>query len=140
MPECTADATWYGSLTDGEGDVTLGDDGWSGRYATPDVPDATNPEELLAAAHSSCYAMTTAYVLETNGFEVTDVTTEAVVSLDVEGGFDVTAVELTVTGDVPDATDEEFREAAAQAEAACPVSKALAGTEIDVVEATLARD
>lgn len=140
MPECTADATWYGSLTDGEGDVALGDDGWNGRYATPDVADATNPEELLAAAHSSCYAMTTAYVLESGGFEVTDVTADAVVSLDIEDGFDITAIELTVTGAVPDATEAEFREAATQAEAACPVSKALAGTEIDVVETTLSSD
>lgn len=133
MPDCTADATWHGSLIDGDGDVTLGSDVWGGTYATPEAADATNPEELLAASHASCFAMTAAFLLDESGYEVEAVDAEATVTLrQTEDGFDIPAIELDVRGEVPDATPSEFDAVVSQAEAACPVSKALAGTDISV--------
>lgn len=133
MPEHTADATWSGSLMDGDGDVALGSGVWTGRYATPDVEDATDPEELLAAAQASCFAMTASYVLEESGYSPEHVSAESVVTLEQgEDGFSIPSIEVTVDGHVPDATGEEFAAIMSQAEAACPVSKALAGTDVDV--------
>lgn len=138
MPDCTADATWHGSLTSGDGDVSLGSDAWSGTYATPDAADATNPEELLAAGHASCFAMTTAYLLDQFEYDADDVHAEATVTLERgEEGFTIPSIDLTVTADVPDAAPEEFDAVTEQACSACPVSNALAGTEI-AVEARLA--
>lgn len=120
-------------MDDGEGAVTLGSGVWSGSFATPDVADATDPEELLAAAQASCFAMTASYVLEQSGYSPEELRTESVVTLEVgEGGFSIPSVEITVSGDVPDATAEAFAATVQKAEAACPVSQALAGTEIDV--------
>lgn len=133
MPECSADATWYGSLMNGDGDVSLGSGVWSGSYATPDANDATNPEELLAASHASCFAMTTAFLLDQSGYDVVDIDVEAAVTLEqTEDGFEIPTIALTVDGVVPDATDDEFATVVEQAEAACPVSKALDGIEIRV--------
>lgn len=131
MPECNAAAVWHGTVMDGDGDVSLGSGAWSGTYATPETADATNPEELLAAGHASCFAMTTAYLLAESGYEVIDVSADAAVTLERdEGGFDIPSVHLTVDGVVPDATAAAFEAIAAEAEVACPVSNALAGTEI----------
>lgn len=133
MPECNADATWYGSLTEGDGEVSLGDDLWSGRYGTPDMTDATNPEELLAAGQASCFAMTAAYVLDQSGYDVEHVAADATVRLEqTEQGFEIPSVTVGVNGEVPDATAEEFEAAISQAEEACPVSNALSGTAIEV--------
>lgn len=133
MPECMATATWYGSLMDGNGEVSLGSDVWGGEYATPGVADATNPEELLAAGHAGCFAMTAAYLLDDAGYEVEDVTANGAVTLEqTDQGFDIPTIELTVAGEVPDATVEEFEAIVEQAESACPVSNALEGTDIEV--------
>lgn len=118
---------------DGSGNVSLESGVWEGTYATPDVADATNPEELLAAGHASCFAMTMAYVLTEFGFHPERVDADATVTLEQhDDGFDIPSIALTVDGTVPDATEEEFVEAARTAEQACPVSKALAGTEIEL--------
>lgn len=133
MPECIADATWYGSLMDGDGDVALGSDTWSGPYATPEVPETTDPEELLAASHASCFSMTAAYLLDESGYDVQSVQTDAAVTLEQsEAGFEIPSIELSVDGHVPDATVEEFEMVIEQAEATCPVSNALTAPEIDV--------
>ena len=138
MPRSTANATWDGSLTDGDGRVALGDGAWEGRYATPDVDGATDPKELLAAGHASCYAMTLAYVLRESGYDPDDVRAESTVVL--ERGADavsITRLEVSVEAAVPEATVEVFATGAEEAEQFCPVSRALAGTDIDV-EASLA--
>lgn len=136
MPDCTADATWHGSVIDGSGDVSVGSDVWSGSYAPPEVDGATNPEELLAAGHASCFAMTAAYLLNGSGYDVETVDADATVTLEqTEQGFGIPRIELTVSGEVPDATAEEFDSIVEQAETACPVSKALTGTEIEVTTA-----
>lgn len=120
-------------MNGGDGEVALDSGVWSGRYATPDVADATDPEELLAAAQASCFAMTASYVLEQSGYSPERLDAESVVTLEQGAdGFSIPAIEITVSGNVPDATDEEFASQMAAAEAACPVSQALAGTEIEV--------
>ncbi|PSQ19064.1 OsmC family peroxiredoxin [Halobacteriales archaeon QS_8_69_26] len=133
MPDCTADATWHGPVMDGDGDVSPGSGVWSGTYATPETADATDPEELLAASHASCFAMTAAYLLDQSGYDVVDVDASATVTLErTEAGFEIPSVRIAVDGVVPDATAEEFAAVVERAEAACPVSTALAGTEIEV--------
>lgn len=133
MSDHTADATWNGTLTDGDGTVELGSGVWTGAYATPDVDGATDPEELLAAGHASCFAMTLAYALDEAGYDPERVDAEATVTLDVsEAGFTITTVELTVEGVVPGATAEQFAAVVEEAEAHCPVSKALGGPDVEV--------
>lgn len=135
MPTHSAEATWNGSLMSGDGDgkVTLDSGVWSGTFATPDVPNATDPEELLAAAQASCFAMTASYVLEQSGYSPESLSTRSVVTLTQdENGFSIPTIEIEVSGHVPDASAEEFAALVSEAEVACPVSQALAGTEIAV--------
>lgn len=133
MPERIADATWNGTLTGGEGTVALGSGVWSGDYGTPDAAAATDPEELFAAGHASCFAMTVAYALAEAGFDPERADAEAAVTLDVgEGGFTITAVDLAVEGRVPDATADQFADVVEEAETHCPVTKALGGPDVEV--------
>lgn len=135
MPTHSAEAIWNGSLMSGDGDgkVTLESGVWSGTFATPDVANATDPEELLAAAQASCFAMTATYVLEQAGYSSERLDTCSVVRLTQdENGFSIPSIEIEVSGHVPDATTDEFAAMVSEAEAACPVSQALAGTEIAV--------
>lgn len=133
MPECTAAATWYDTLSDGEGAVELGSGAWAGEYGIAGATDGSDPEELLAGAHASCFAMTVSYVLEESGFSPERVRAESVVTIDfLEGELDISSVDVVVSGTVPDATADEVAAAIERAERACPVSKALAGTTVDV--------
>lgn len=136
MPECIADATWNGTVTDGGGTVSLGSGIWSGDYGTPDVPDATDPEELLAASHAACFAMTVAHALDEAGFDPRRVDVDATVTLDIdEAGFTISAVDLAAEGRVPDATADQFEAVVAEAERHCPVSKALGEPDVTVTAA-----
>lgn len=133
MPECSAEATWNGTVMEGEGDVELESGVWAGEYATAGTAGVTDPEELLAAAHASCFAMTVAWVLADAGYTPESVDAESVVTIEFgDEALDVTGIDVTVTGTIPDATDEEFASVVEQAERACPVSKALDGTDIEV--------
>jgi osmotically inducible protein OsmC len=99
--------------------------------------DGTNPEELIAAAHAGCYSMALSNVLAEEGADPDSVDTTAEVTLRMlEDGPAITKVHLTTTAHVPDLDDETFQELAAAAKDGCPVSKALAGTEI-TLDATL---
>lgn len=133
MPECTADANWSGTVMNGSGSVALASGVWEGAYGTPEAADATNPEELLAASHASCFAMTAAYILDESGYDHEGVDAEAAVALEItDDGFDIPSVTLDVEAAVPDASEAEFQEAILAAEHACPVSGALTGTDIEV--------
>lgn len=133
MPQCTAEATWNGSLLDGAGALELGSGVWANAYGTPDADGVTNPEELLAASHASCYAMTLAYLLDESGFTPTTVQAESTVEVEQDtDGVSIPAIEIVADATVPAATDAAFRDVAAQAETFCPVSQALDGTEIRV--------
>jgi lipoyl-dependent peroxiredoxin len=135
----TAEAHWEGSLFDGQGEVELVSSGlghfevtWATRAQEPN--HHTSPEELIAAAHSTCFNMALSNVLAEGGTPPTSLDTRADVSFDPP---DITGIKLTVRGVVPGITAEQFEEAAEDARKNCPVSKAITGTEI-TLEATLA--
>ncbi len=138
MPTRTARTAWTGSLQQGSGQVEL----TSSRLATYDVSfprraadDAdgvTSPEELIAAAHSACFAMQLSGNIERAGGTPVALDVRADVSLgpDPAGGFHLTGITLTVRGEVDGLDAAEFETAAQDAKAGCPVSKALTGVEI----------
>ena len=135
-------AHWEGDLFEGEGTASL-DSGaaepmrvtWKAR--TEEHGGLTSPEELIAAAHSSCYSMAFSNILAKNETPPTslDVTATATF-VPGEGGF--TTMELAVVGNVRGITEEKFLELAEQAKTDCPVSQALAGNVEISLEASLA--
>jgi osmotically inducible protein OsmC len=145
VPTRTARTAWTGSLQEGSGKVELS----SSKLATFDVnfpkraaDDAggvTSPEELIAAAHSACYAMQlSAFIAEAGGTpQALDVAAEVSLGPDPAGGFAISGIVLTVEGEVDGLDAAGFQKAAEAAKAGCPVSKALAGTTI-TLKASLA--
>lgn len=135
----TADAHWEGPLMGGHGSVELTSSGtasfevnWPARAEAPN--GVTSPEELIAAAHSTCFSMALSHGLAGSGTPPTAVDTTA--SVTFEPGKGITGIHLDVSAVVPGITAEQFQAAAADAKANCPVSQALAGTTI-TLEATL---
>jgi lipoyl-dependent peroxiredoxin len=138
-----SEAQWQGTDADGGGRIALGSGAFDGPYSlkarVEDVERATNPEELIGAAEAGCYTMSLANLLTTEGHPPDDLKTTASVRLEQigEGRFGITRIDLETVGDVPGVSSERFAELAQQAKETCPVSRALAGTEI-AVNATLA--
>jgi lipoyl-dependent peroxiredoxin len=138
----TAEAHWEGSLTEGNGEVSLVSSGigtypvtWRAR--TEESDGMTSPEELIAGAHSTCFSMSVANELVLAGHPApTSVDTRADVTFQ-SGGPGITGIKLTVRAVVPDIDADAFSAAVAAAEKNCPVSRALTGTTI-TVEASLA--
>lgn len=138
MPTRTAMTTWNGGLQDGSGIVELTSskigtyDVSFPRRAADDANGTTSPEELIAAAHSSCYAMQMSALLGEAGATSTQLSVAADVTLgpDPAGGFRIREIKLTVRGTVKGIDEAAFVKAAEGAKAGCPVSKALTGTEI----------
>ena len=134
----TARTAWNGTLTEGGGQVEL----TSSKVGTYDVSfpkraadeagGTTSPEELIAAAHSSCYAMQlSALIGEAGGTPVAlEVTADVTLAPDPAGGFRISGIALTVRGEVEGLDEAGFLKAADDAKATCPVSKALTGTTI----------
>ena len=86
----------------------------------------TNPEELIAAAHAGCFTMSLAFALQNAGFTATELSTEAAVTLEVDGkGFRIGRSALTLRGKVPNLDETTFTRLAGEAEKSCPVSKVL---------------
>jgi osmotically inducible protein OsmC len=143
MAERTATTAWDGDLTHGGGTVTgasgaLGDlpVTWASRTERSD--GKTSPEELVAAAHSSCFSMALANGLTQAGNPPEHLDVSAKVTLDMQDGVPtVTTSELTVSGRVPGIDQAAFEQAASDAGKNCPISRALAGIQITVT-ATLA--
>jgi osmotically inducible protein OsmC len=136
----TATTNWQGSLMEGSGRVELQSSGlgtydvtWASRAEDP--AGRTSPEELIAAAHSSCFSMALSNGLAKAGNPPDALETKADVTF--QPGEGITGIHLTVRGTVPGMTAEQFVEAAETAKAGCPVSKALAGTTI-TLDASLA--
>src|SRR5687768_1603464 len=131
--ERRAQTIWEGDLARGSGTFTVGtgsigpqEVSWNAR--TEDPGGKTSPEELLAAAHSSCFSMALSGALARAGTPPRRLETQAVVTFDKVGdGWKVTRSALTVRGDVPDADEQAFRAAAEDAKENCPVSQALKG-------------
>jgi lipoyl-dependent peroxiredoxin len=136
-----AHATWQGTVPDGGGRIGVGSGAFEGPFtlkARMGDERSTNPEELIGAAHAGCYTMSLANLLEEAGHPAINLETQATVTLEqLETGFSITRIELSTTGEVDGVDEARFQELAAQAEATCPVSRALAGTEI-VLQARLA--
>lgn len=134
MPTGTAEATWEGDLQSGGGTVALGSGAYEGPYSFASRFEdgaGTNPEELLGAAEAGCFAMALANDLDDAGFTPERVHAEVDVHLD-PNSLTIEDVELAVEGRVPDASRSEFLEHAIDATENCPVSKALAGTDIEL--------
>jgi osmotically inducible protein OsmC len=143
VPVRDATTQWQGDLKTGSGIVTL-DSSNAGQFpvtfpARAGEPEGiTSPEELIAAAHSACYAMSLSNGLATAGTPPTSLSVSAEVELGRdESGLAITSIRLTVEGEVPGSTPEAFAEAAAVAKAGCPISKALAAVSDITVTATL---
>ena len=138
MPTRTARTAWTGSLQQGSGQVELVSSG-VGTYevsfpkrAAENADGTTSPEELIAAAHSSCYAMQlSALVADAGGTpQSLDVTADVSLGPDPAGGFRLTGIALTVRGEVDGLDADGFANAAQAAKQGCPVSKALTGVDI----------
>lgn len=141
MPVRNANAEWKGGLKDGQGSVTSETQEVKGQYhfnsRFGDGKGGTNPEELIGAAHAACYSMALSAALEGDGYKADSVNTEANVTEDqVEDGFAITKIHLKTKAKVPGIDKDKFMEHAEGAKQNCPVSKALAGTEI-VLDAEL---
>ena len=137
----TASAAWQGGLADGSGTVSLASGAagplpvtWSSR--TEAANGKTSPEELIAAAHAACYSMALSNGLAQAGHAPEELQTSATVTF--QPGQGITKIALAVTGRVPGIDADAFQSAAADAEAGCPVSKALAGVPEIRLSATLA--
>jgi osmotically inducible protein OsmC len=133
MAERRAEVTWEGNLIEGSGRLSLASSGilkdqpvtWAARTEQPG--GKTSPEELLAAAHASCYAMAFSATLARQGTPPTRLHVTAVCSLDRKegGGVQVTTMDLGVRGVVPGLDQAGFEEAARQGEQGCPISNAI---------------
>lgn len=140
MPTRSARTTWSGGLQDGTGTVSLVSSG-VGSYevsfpkrAADNADGTTSPEELIAAAHTACFAMQFSALLgEAGGSgQSLDVTADVSLGPDPAGGFRITGIVLTVGGSAQGVTAEQFAKIAQDAKSSCPVSKALAGTDISL--------
>jgi osmotically inducible protein OsmC len=139
MPTRTARTAWTGTLEQGSGQVELSSSK-VGTYevsfpkrAAEDAGGTTSPEELIAAAHSACFAMQlSANVAQAGGTpESLEVSADVSLGPDQQnGGFRITGIRLTVRGEVAGLDAAGFEKAAQEAKAGCPVSKALAGVDI----------
>jgi lipoyl-dependent peroxiredoxin len=132
-----ADAQWMGNLTKGAGRLTVGSGAINVPYSLKsrleDGQSATNPEELLGAAHAGCFTMALVAQLSGAGFTPNDVRTTAKVSFEKKGdSFAITRVDLETVADIDGIDDETFQALAADAKKNCPVSRALAAIDIGV--------
>lgn len=141
MAESTAHVTWSGSLMDGSGTIDRVGSGafaalpvsWSAR--TGETGDHTTPEELIAAAHATCFSMSLSHVLAEGGTPPQTLDTSATVTF--VPGTGITKSALTVRAVVPGIEEPAFLQAAQTAKEDCPVSKALAAVPEITLDASL---
>lgn len=129
----SATTTWKGTLMEGAGRVELDSSGLGGFDVTwasraNEADGRTSPEELIAAAHSSCFSMALSSALAKAGTPAETLVTQAEATF--QPGEGITGVHLTVRGTVPGMSADDFAAAAEGAKTNCPVSKALTGTTI----------
>jgi lipoyl-dependent peroxiredoxin len=124
-------AEWHGDIRSGSGRVTVGEGTFEGDYSFRsrfEDGEGTNPEELMAASHASCFAMAITSLMAADGHAPESVRSRAHVHLrQIEGAPTIARIDLEAEGTVPGLDDEAFRRYAEQAKAVCPVSRALAG-------------
>ena len=126
----SATCTWIGDLRAGSGMLTVESGAmsaqpvtWASRAENPD--GRTSPEELLSAAHATCFAMVLATVLEQRSVRADELVVEATCTLELEGAPRIAAMDLDVRGVIPDLDGRSFQDAVAAAGALCPVANAL---------------
>ena len=138
----SASAAWSGGLKDGKGAISTESGalaaypyGFAARF---EGKKGTNPEELLGAAHAGCFTMALSLILGEAGLTATQMDTSARVTLEqIEGGFAISAVHLTLRAKIPGTDQAKFTELANKAKAGCPVSKVLkADITLDAVLVT----
>ncbi len=141
VAERRAEVAWEGNLARGNGKFTVGSGAmgemsvtWASRTERPD--GKTSPEELIAAAHGSCFAMALSNVLDQGGTPPERLEITATCTFDVDN-VKVSSVDLDVHGRVPDLDAEGFQNAVEQADEGCPVSNALRGNVDIRVSASL---
>ena len=132
-----ADADWNGGIMDGKGSVKLGSGAFEGAYSFQsrfgEDTVATNPEELIAAAHAGCYTMALSGNLGKAGYTPKNIHTTAKVKIEKQGdGFVIPNIDLTTTAEVDGIGDQEFQKIAEETKKTCPVSQVLAGAEISL--------
>ena len=129
-----AEAVWEGTLKEGAGTMRLGSGAFEGAYTFAsrfEEGEGTNPEELIGAAHAGCFSMFLSAVLTDDGYTPTRIHTTATVHLGtVDGAPTITTIELDTEAEVPGVDEATFMKHTEIAKANCPVSKALAATEI----------
>jgi len=135
-------AEWRGDLPNGDGDLTVGEGVFEGRYSAAsrfEEGEGMNPEELIAAAHAACFAMALGNILATNGHTPDAVRARARVQLrNVDGAPTIARIDLEADADVPGLDEEAFQRHAQEAKEGCPVSRALASVPEIALNARLA--
>jgi lipoyl-dependent peroxiredoxin len=134
----TAEASWSGTVPEGGGRLALGSGAFEGpftlRARVEDGQHGANPEELIGLGHAGCFTMSLADLLSSDGHPPDDLATTARVHLEqTDSGWSITRIELHTTGSVTGVDAATFERLAEQAKATCPVSRALAATEITLV-------
>lgn len=128
-------AEWKGGLKDGRGSVSSGSGAIQGSYSFGsrfEQGTGTNPEELIGAAHAACFSMALAAALGKAGYEPKRVNTTAKVDLETSDGPKISTITLDTEAEVPGIDAAEFQKQAEGAKENCPVSKALAGVDIQL--------
>lgn len=140
MPTRTATAVWNGSLKDGAGRLSVESGTFEGAYSFAsrfENGSGTNPEELIGAAEAGCFSMAFSLELTERGYDPKSIQTTAAVTISSrDGGFVITSIDLNTTAEVSGIDRDVFMQIAEGARKNCPVSRALAGTEI-LLSATL---
>lgn len=140
MPTTKANATWSGDLKNGNGTMKMDSGSYEGAYTFAsrfENGEGTNPEELIGAAHAGCFSMALSLELSEAGYDPQSIDTRAEVTFEVtDGGPAITGIKLITKANVPDIDNDTFQQFAEGAKNGCPVSKALAGTNI-TLDATL---
>lgn len=139
----SASVHWQGAGKEGKGEISTETGalnrapyGFASRFG--DDHQATNPEEILAAAHAACFAMAFSFACAAQGIQTETVDTTAKVRLAADGGgFKINRIALTLNARVPGLSEEQFQKIAAEAKAGCPLSKALASVPEITLTATL---
>lgn len=136
MPTRKANAKWNGDLQSGNGNMSFGSGAFEGAFSFKsrfEEGSGTNPEELIGAAHAGCFSMALSNELAEAGYNPNSVETNSEVSLEiVDGDPAITTIVLNVTADISDIDKKTFLEYAEGAKKNCPVSKALAGVNIEL--------
>jgi lipoyl-dependent peroxiredoxin len=136
MPERSSQAVWEGDVQSGRGTIKIGSGAWEGPYSFKSRFEngaGTNPEELIAAAHSGCFSMALSSALTKAGHPPKRIDTVAKVALEKSGdAFSIPRIQLETKASVPGIDAAKFNEIAEQAKKNCPVSKVLSGAEISL--------